>query len=203
MSWWSKMKRVPESRLNGQATRKIRIRRVAALDRVEAVPAPDLQRQPHLVEERRAVFQKIPRRPAGIEGQGMAIDVDAVDLLVGRLVSLAGGADDRDLGPCPGEGAAFVPDPAVEGQGEVLDDDQHLASRERPARGELRHVGHLGRGLGDGACPVHVSDPRSSTVWPGRSSALIVALVARTRSQVVPSASPLETSRRSRLGSWL
>ena len=162
------------------------IGRVAALDRVESArcerssrPAASRGTAPRHIP---AGSPTRPWRRAAADGGRYAPRRS----LVARLVALAGGADHRDLGARGRQRPAFVPDPPVEGQRQVFDDDQHLAALQaaalrgpRPCRGRRRSSAS--------ASVVMSARLRCCVTLPDRSLGsakverpLIVALVAMT-----------------------
>ena len=107
--------------------------RVAGLHRVERAAAPGAGDQPRGREERPGVLDEVAQgaAPRGVPGVGE--DPHAVDDL-GPAGALALRADDRDVVPPRHERLALQPDPAVEGDREVLDDDRHPGSVPRGTR---------------------------------------------------------------------
>ena len=99
--------------------------RIAGMDHVEAVAPPHLEREHELPEERDRVFDEIGRCAPRLDRQGMAIDPDAVDHLVGALIAGAFGTDHRHLVTRSAERGRLRPGTAVERNREVLHHDQH------------------------------------------------------------------------------
>ncbi len=165
----------------GPGDEEDQVGRVAALDRVEAAQAADFQRKAEFVEEGGGVLDGEAFCPLGFQRQGVAVDVDAVEEDVGLFIPLAGRADDRHLGPGGGQRAAFVPDAAVEGQRQILDDDEDAATGEGAC---AAHTVQGGFGWNrHGIAHGHGSSEMFRTGTSGRSDRpLIVALAAITRS---------------------
>ena len=101
--------------------------RVAGVDRIETAPERDLQRQPHLVEQRRCIFDEVTLGAVRLQWQRVTMDIDAVQPLEPRLVPLADRADDRDLIASRYQRVGFLPHPPVERQRQVFDDDEDAA----------------------------------------------------------------------------
>src|SRR6185436_5122120 len=98
-----------------------KIRRIAGVDDVE----PDPERKQERPEQRGRVLDQIAKRALGLVGEVVAMDVDAVDRLELLLVTLAGGADDRDAVPCGAQGRRLLPHATVKRAGEILDEDEN------------------------------------------------------------------------------
>ena len=132
-SWWSKMYRFPKS-LQKPADDPRRLRRVAGVDHVEA-PAdqgdPDAQQE--RTEKGVEVLADETELGPRIEGHPIPIDVDALEPLPRGVQSLHLGTDHAD--PVAGalQRGRLHPDPAVEGDRQVLDEDQD------PSTSRFRH----------------------------------------------------------------
>ena len=80
------------------------------------------------MKERDAIFEQEAGGTLCIERQAVPVDVYTLKFFVGSLAARALGADCRDFGTGRLEGAAFLPDATIEGQRQVLDDDQQFAA---------------------------------------------------------------------------
>ncbi len=103
------------------------VRRVARLQHVEPPLATSAEHQPGRREERVGVLQDEAERTASGRVGAVLQQRDALeDLVTG--VALALRADDGDVVPRRGQGLALQPDPTVERDGQVLDDDEDSRS---------------------------------------------------------------------------
>ena len=111
--------------LRAQRGEEQQVRRVAQVDHVDRRALLDALDQPVRVPEGGAVLLEVALRPPGGGHEGVAVDPDAVDDDLGLGVPLRPErADHLDLPAVAGEGLALLPDPPVERDREVLDDDQ-------------------------------------------------------------------------------
>ena len=108
--------------LEPERDQKDEIGRIAGMDQVEAVLLVNSSRQSPLVPEGYAVLSQVTRRGTYLGRQGMAVNVNTVDLFVEQIVLAVGGTDDRDMVPVRAQGRGFHPHAAVERHREVLDD---------------------------------------------------------------------------------
>jgi hypothetical protein len=101
---------------------------IAGLDRVERVAAVDLDREAELVVEGGAVLARVVLGGlllvAGRER--VAVDPHALELFVFGGVPLEHGADNGHAVAGGAERAGLLPDAPVEGQREVLDEDEDV-----------------------------------------------------------------------------
>ena len=111
--------------LEEQRDQKNEVRRVAGMDHVEAVTPPHLEREHEFPEQGDRVLDEIGSGAARLDRQGMTIDPNAVDDLVRALIAWSLGADHRYLVTRVTERRRLRPGAAIEGNREVLDDDQH------------------------------------------------------------------------------
>jgi hypothetical protein len=117
-----------EAALVVAAHQEQQVRRVAGVNHVEPAFASHLARQTEGVPQRCRVLQQVTQGALALVGQGIAMDVDALDALVRAFVAFAGRADDADLPAMGVQGGGLLPDPTVERGGKVLDQDQHTAA---------------------------------------------------------------------------
>ena len=110
------------------------------MDDVEAARRENLPREPGLMKERASIFAQIAARRVALRRQPMAVDMDAFEILFLRFVALAFGTDDGNLRPGGDERERLLPNPPVEGNRKVLDDDEDLPSREGLLRGRRRLI---------------------------------------------------------------
>ena len=156
-SWWSNTKRDP-SRIRNQRASGQKMSGGLQAWMTSNRPRPArLQSQPQRGQERVGVLEhEAERAPAGRVGT-VAVDRHPVDDLVGAGV-LPARADHGDVVAGVAKGPALEPDPPVEGDGQVLDDDQDARRAPSPAHPAV--AGHL---LDLGAEPAgQVDDVRRS-----------------------------------------
>ena len=104
------------------------VRRVACLQHVEYPLASRPEHQPGGREERVGILQDEAERPTPGRVWLVLQQCDAVEDLV-RGITLALRADDRDVVPGRSQSRALQPDPTVERDRQVLDDDEDPGSR--------------------------------------------------------------------------
>ena len=111
-----------------QGQKENQVGRVAALDHVEPARLPDLAGQAEPVPDRMPVFARIGHRPRMRLGRfGVAVDVDAVDFLVGRGPAAAHGRDHRNVVSRLDQCRGFEPHAPVQRHRQVLDHDEDMA----------------------------------------------------------------------------
>src|SRR2546422_11134708 len=91
---------------------------------VEAMCPPYLECKPEGVPQRSRVLHEVAERAFTLSGRVVAVEVDAVDLLVVRLVTFPGRADDGNLVAIGAQRGCLLPYTTVEGRRQVLDEDQ-------------------------------------------------------------------------------
>ena len=112
-----------------QTQQPIGFRRIAGVENVEAAPEEgDAERDQGGQQEAPDEFSRETKLARGIEGQGIAEDLDPFEQLVARVEAFGLRADDADRVARLGQGRRLEPDAAIEGHGEVLHDDQDAAS---------------------------------------------------------------------------
>ncbi len=99
------------------------VRRIACLDDREAALAIDLDQQARLMKQRGRIFAQIGGRPAPFGRQRMPVDRDVVDDFERRRELGVRRADHRDAPPRAGQRGRLLPDPPVERDRKVFDDD--------------------------------------------------------------------------------
>ena len=102
---------------------------IAGVNDIEAVPAQDTEGVEEFPRHRGAVFGDVGEFSDRLDGQRMAIDVDAVEKLVGLGCELATRADHRHLVACRAQSLGLHPNTAVEWHGEILDNHQDAPRR--------------------------------------------------------------------------
>ena len=107
-----------------QRDEKDQIGRIAGMDDVDAVPPPDPECQASLVVKRAGVFENETQDAARLQGDGMPIDGNAVYRFFGLRMQRRLGANDADLPARSRQCLGFLPDASIEGDGEVLDNDE-------------------------------------------------------------------------------
>src|SRR5262245_21075743 len=100
------------------------VRRIASLQDMEPVTQEDPPGIEELPEKGGAVLPQIPHRAIAFTGHGMAIDMHPIDQFVAPLVAFAARAQNGYLVALLEERAGFLPDPRVERDRKILDDDQ-------------------------------------------------------------------------------
>src|SRR5690349_17586508 len=112
---------------------------IACLDNVDAALTANLPSQTHCVPERYVVLTEITERSTGRGTQRVPQDTYALDDCLGFAIVLgAPRTDNRDLEARFDQCAALLSGPAVSRHGQVLDEDQYVASHIRPNRPILR-----------------------------------------------------------------
>src|SRR5262249_28108334 len=120
-------------RLEEGSVEEYQVRRVAGVNHLEAPRREDAAGQHELTQDRGTVFEGVGQRTPRLKRQRMTIDRDAIDDLPPPLVALADRANDGALVARCGQRRRFLPNPSVEGDWQVLHDDQdaepaHLTS---------------------------------------------------------------------------
>src|SRR5260221_68344 len=87
----------------------------------------------HLAGIHAAALDRVALRAVRLQRQVVAIDRDAVDLLVRLLAALPRRADDGDEVARACERRRLLPDAPVEGAGEVLDEEEDLSHQQSPS----------------------------------------------------------------------
>ena len=98
--------------------------RVARLHHLKFALTTSTENQRRGREERVDILDDKAERPSPRCVRTVLQQRDALDNLVAGIV-LSFRADDRDVVPCRRQGLAFQPDPTVEGDRQVLDDDEN------------------------------------------------------------------------------
>ncbi len=101
--------------------------RIAGMDNIEAVRELHLPGQARGVEQGEPVLQQVADGPLCLDRQVVAVDVDAVERLIGFFISLAGRADDRHLVAVGVQRRRFLPYAPVERRRQILYQDQDTA----------------------------------------------------------------------------
>ena len=104
------------------------VRRVACLQHLELAVATSTEHQPGGREKRVRVLQDEAERSAAGRVGPVLQQRDALDDLIGGVV-LSLWADDRDVVARRSQGLALQPDATVEGNRQILDDDESPWSR--------------------------------------------------------------------------
>ena len=107
----------------GQGGQEDEIGRVAGLNDGNALRPVDPEQQPEFVEQGEGIFRQKGQLAARLHRQRVAVDFYAVDLFIFLAVVLVQRADDADPVAGVAQGFRFLPDAAVEGNREILDDD--------------------------------------------------------------------------------
>ncbi len=118
------------------------VRRVAAMDHVEAAREQDLHRQHELPKQGGRILGQVAQAGLGVLRHRVPIDLDAVEQLGTFVRRRAERADDGDHRPGVAQGARLLPDPAIERDRQVFHDDQNAPAGKRSG------LGHRGRGGG-------------------------------------------------------
>src|SRR5260221_66000 len=103
---------------------KEEVRRIAEVDHFEPMPPPGLPRQPHFPPQRGEVLPEKPNQASGFLANPMSIDLDAVDFFLRFGVASHLRANHHHLITRIPQRARFLPDPAVERDGQVFDEDE-------------------------------------------------------------------------------
>ena len=109
--------------LERRGGQKDEVGRIAGLDDRKAALPVNLDQEPEFVKEGRRVFAEVSERPAPLERQRMAIDRNVVDDLELLRIGRIGRADHRDQPPGAGKGLRLLPDPPIERDRQIFDDD--------------------------------------------------------------------------------
>ena len=117
---------------------EVRVRRVAGLHDLEGVLPPESPRQASGLEPRVDALQEEARRAPSLGCRPVLEQQNAVEDLPVRIAGTLG-ADDRDAIAGSRQRLALQPHPAVEGDGEVLDDDEDVAAVLRRTGGHRAH----------------------------------------------------------------
>ncbi len=110
--------------LEKRADQEEKIRRIAGVNDVETLPPAHVQRERERANERDGILDRVAGDGRCFE-QAIAVDIDAVDGFDLALVALAGRRDDGNAVAGIAQGRGFLPDPPVERDRQVFDQDQH------------------------------------------------------------------------------
>src|SRR5262245_3918764 len=111
--------------LEEQADQKDEIGRIAGVDHVEAVVAPDPQREQKFPEQCDGIFDEIGGGSSCFDRHGVAVDGYAVNDLMRLRIVWALGANHRYKMAGIAQCRRLRPDPAVERNRQVFDNNQH------------------------------------------------------------------------------
>src|SRR5271166_2157440 len=110
-------------KLERRGGEKNKVWRIACLNDGKSALAVDLHEQAELMEERGGVFPKIRQGAASFRGEPMTVDRDVVDDLEFRREGIVRGTDHRNAPAGARERLGLLPNPAVEGDRQILHDD--------------------------------------------------------------------------------
>jgi hypothetical protein len=103
------------------------IRRIASMDYFETVTSLYPVGEPKLRPEGTSVFPQVADRAADFRRQIMPIDVNAFDLLIVDFISFSSRTNDSDVVPVPRERRCLHPDPTIERNRKIFNNDQNSA----------------------------------------------------------------------------
>src|ERR1700722_17014814 len=109
--------------LEWKRRKKDEVWRIAGLDDRKASFTVDLEQEPEFVEQRSRIFAEISKRAPPLSRQGMAVDRNGVDDLE-RLRKIGVGRTNHGDDPSGAmEGLSLLPNPSIEGDRQVFNDD--------------------------------------------------------------------------------
>ena len=129
--------------LERRGGQKDEIGRIAGLDDRKAALPVNLDQEPEFMEERRRIFAEVGERPAPLGRQRMPVDRDVVDDLEPLRKGRVGRADHRDQPAGAGEGLSLLPDPPIEWDRQIFDDDDTGAGLTRRRHERLSIAGFV------------------------------------------------------------
>ena len=162
--------------LEEQADQEDEIGRIAGVDHVEAVAAPDPQREQKFPEQCDGIFDEIGGGSSCFDRQGVAVDRYAVNDLMRLRIIWALGANHRYRMAGIAQSRRFRPDPAVERNRQVFDNNQHSElSPHRSTSQESRRFARNGRGRPIIFWPV----PNTGPAWSATETPLVGRLTVK------------------------
>ena len=130
--------------LEWQSGEKDQVWRIAGLDDRKAALAVNLEQEAEFMEQRGRIFAEVSKRAAPLGRQGMPVDRDVVDDLERLRKVGVGRADHRHCPAGAMEGLSLLPNPSIEGDRQVFNDDDTGAGLARGWHGRLSIVGICG-----------------------------------------------------------
>jgi hypothetical protein len=109
-----------------QANEKEKVRRIANVYDPHTVPEADSERDAELGQDSDQVLDQIGEGPPRLGTGPVSVDPDAGDCLAPTRMLSRGRADDMNLVSGTDKREGLLPDPAIERNGKVLDEDQDM-----------------------------------------------------------------------------
>ena len=134
--------------LERQSGEKDQVGRIAGLDDRKAAFAVNLEQEPEFMKQRGRIFAEVSKRAAPLGRQRMPVDRNVVDDLEALRKVGVGRADHRHRPAGAMEGLSLLPNPSIEGDRQIFDDDDTGAGLARGRHGRPSIVGICGFGQG-------------------------------------------------------